>query len=171
MATSTQSVSENPLGHPDVSTVSRTEGSPPAQAAIETRSHELDQTGPHAGQPDRPTQPELVLGVTLSAINHSINTMATILQGPPESGLPKRRRRGRKRNNRSASSESELDSDDSDYVPKQACKDDDAIRISASDNDIQALLDGSPEEIRISASDNDIQALPDGSPIKQVTWP
>jgi hypothetical protein len=35
-------------------------------------------------------------------------------------------------------------SDGSDYVPKRAHNDDDAISLSASDNDIQALLDGSP---------------------------
>ena len=87
-STSKQSVSERPLSQPDVSTVSCTEGRQPDQAEIETHSHELDQTGPYAGRPDRPTQPELDLGTTLTAINRSIDTMATILQGLPESGLP-----------------------------------------------------------------------------------
>jgi hypothetical protein len=71
-STNKQSVSEKPLSQPDVSTVSCTEGSQPDQAEIETHSHELDQTGPYAGWPDRPTQPELDLGTTLTAINRSI---------------------------------------------------------------------------------------------------
>ena len=152
-STSKQSVSERPLSQPDVSTVSHTEGSQPDQAEIETHNHKLDQTGPYAGRPDRPTQPELDLGTTLTAINSSIDTMATILKGLAESGIPKRGKRGRKSKKCSASSESEPVSDSSDYVPKRARKEDDAISLSASDNDIQALLDGSPATGDNAASD------------------
>ncbi|XP_028414877.1 uncharacterized protein LOC114537957 [Dendronephthya gigantea] len=67
--------------------------------------------------------------------------MATVLQKLVDSGIPKRGKRGKKRSKRTVSSDSE--SEDSDYSAKRTRDDDDAISISASDNDIQALLDGS----------------------------